>query len=151
MPQPGTLVDALGSFRFAVEINGITQAMFDECTGLEGKTEVFEYKEGGLNNHSHKLPGPVTFSNITLKWGMTEDSAMWDWYNRVITKKDKSAELRPVSIVQYNSTHVEVQRWNLTGAFPVKWTGPSFNAAQSNNAVNSMELAFGELTFVKRA
>jgi phage tail-like protein len=151
MPNPGRLLDAFGAFRFTVEVDGIAFAGFDECTGLEGKTEVFEYKEGGLNGYSHKLPGPVTYSNITLKWGQTYSSSMWDWYDRITSKKDKTAELKQVSIIQYNSLHIPVHRWNLSGAFPVKWQGPSFNASQSSVAINTMELAFGELVFVKIA
>lgn len=150
MPQPGNLKDPLALHRFAVEIDGITTGTFDECNGLEGKMETHEYKEGGLNGYSHKLPGPVTFTNITLKWGTTDSTALWDWFNRVISKKDKSGELKAVSIVQYNSMHNEVQRWNLAGAFPLRWAGPGFNAAQSNVTIEQLELAFGELTLVRR-
>ena len=150
MPTPGTLKDPLLLHRFAIEIDGITTGSFDECSGLEGKIETFEYKEGGLNGYSHKLPGPVTFTNITLKWGTTDSSVLWDWFNRVISKKDKSADLKSVSIVQYDSMHNEVQRWNLAKAFPLRWAGPGFNATQSTVTIEHLKIAFGELTFVKR-
>lgn len=137
------------SFRFAVEIDGITHAGFQECSAIEAKTDVYEYKEGGLNGYTHKLPGQTTYSNVTLKYGVTDSSAIWDWYSRIINKKDKTADKRQVSIVQYDSTHKEVLRWNLADAFPVKWTGPTFDTTNSNVDVATLELAFGDLTVVK--
>lgn len=143
-------VDTRLVHHFAVEITGIVHATFDECSGLEAKMEVEEYKEGGLNGYTHKLPGRVSFSNVTLKWGTQHSSELWDWYTNVVSKTDKSAELRSVSIIQFDQTRQEVRRWNLQKAFPVKWVGPSYNAANSQIGVETLELAYNDLTFVKR-
>jgi phage tail-like protein len=138
------------SHQFAVEITGIVHASFDECSGLEAKMEVEEYKEGGVNGYTHKLPGRVSFTNVTLKWGTQHSSALWDWYVDVVSKTDKTSELRSVSILQLDQTRQEVRRWNLQNAFPVKWVGPSYNAANSQIGVETLELAFNDLTFVSR-
>lgn len=150
MTQPGQASRPHASFRFAVEIAGMTQAIFNECSGLSAQTEVFEFKEGGLNGYSHKLPGRTTYSNITLKRGMTDSNTLWTWYQDVIAKKDKSAALKDISIIQYRDDYTEVYRWNLTGAFPVRWTGPGFTAGTSAEAVESFELAFGDVQMVKQ-
>ncbi|MCK6564035.1 MAG: phage tail protein, partial [Dehalococcoidia bacterium] len=63
---------------------------------------------------------------------------------RVMTKRDTSKEKLPVSIIQYDSMGREVRRWNLSRAYPVKWVGPTFNAAQSTMGIESLELAFAE-------
>ncbi len=141
---PGQVKDPYLGYRFAIEISGIEQASFNECTGLQVQTEVFEYKEGGLNTHTHKLPGRVSYSNITLKWGTAESGDLWDWYYRVITRRDTSKEKVPVSIIQYDAQGREVRRWNLSRAYPVKWVGPNFNAAQSAMGIESLELAYAE-------
>lgn len=150
MTQPGPRADNVLTTRFAVEITGVTQAEFRECSGLQAQTEVFEYKEGGWNGYTHKLPGRTSFSNITLKWGSSPSMALWEWYTRVSTKRDKSGELKSVSIIQFDTEGVEKHRWNLSDAYPVKWTGPNFNAGEAAVGIETLELAFSELTAVKR-
>ncbi len=150
MTQPGPRADNVLTARFAVEITGVTQAEFRECSGLQAQTEVFEYKEGGWNGYTHKLPGRTSFSNITLKWGSSPSMALWEWYTRVSTKRDKSGELKSVSIIQFDTEGVEKHRWNLSDAYPVKWTGPNFNAGEAAVGIETLELAFSELTAVKR-
>jgi phage tail-like protein len=145
--QPSTAKDSLLGHRFALEISGIEQASFQECTGLQIQTEVFEYKEGGLNSYSHRLPGRTTFSNVTLKWGSTDSPDLLDWYNALITAEKKADAKRHVSIIQYDGKPNEVRRWNLKFAYPVKWVGPSFNAATSALSIETLELAFSEFEF----
>ena len=45
-------------------------AGFSECSGLDASVEVFEYKEGGMNDSVHKFPTRASFGNITLKHGV---------------------------------------------------------------------------------
>ena len=66
--------------RFAIEVEGVLLAGFGELSGLQAQTEVFEYKEGGLNTYTHKLPTRTSYGNITLKWGATDSNDLWDWY-----------------------------------------------------------------------
>jgi phage tail-like protein len=139
--------DALLGHRFALEIAGIEQASFQECTGLQIQTEVFEYKEGGLNSYSHRLPGRTTYTNVTLKWGSTDSPDLLDWYNSLIAAEKKADEKRHVSIIQYDEKPSEMRRWNLKFAYPVKWVGPSFNAATSALSIETLELAFSEFEF----
>ena len=50
-----------------MEIEGIQQARFMECTGRGSQVEVVEYREGGDNATLRKLPGRVSYPDITLK------------------------------------------------------------------------------------
>lgn len=124
--------------RFFVEIGGIQHAGFTECSGLQVETEVFEYSEGGQNEFVHKLPGRSSFSNITLKWGMTDSNELWEWYQAVIRGQ---VERKDLSVVQYDSEMNEKWRWNLAAAFPVKWIGPAFNAGKAGVSIETLELA----------
>lgn len=142
MPQPGSIVDPALGFQFAVEIDGIQAAQFLECSGFEVKTDVYEYKEGGMNGYTHRLPGRSTLGNITLKRGLSEGAQLYDWYQRVITKTDKSAELKNVSIIQYGLDHAELLRFNLTKAFPVKWSLNGYNSSTNEAMIETFELAF---------
>src|SRR5260370_4035739 len=77
-----TLIDSsnvLGTL-IRVALNYVV-AGFSECTGLDATLEVMEYKEGGVNDHVHKLPTRASHSNITLKRGILflEDD-LWKWH-----------------------------------------------------------------------
>ena len=123
---------------FFVEIDGVDHGGFTECTGLNVETEVTDYPEGGNNGFIHKLAGRTKFSNVTLKWGVTDSADLWDWYQAVSRGQIKRKD---VSVVLYNSLQEEVRRWNLRDAFPVKWAGPAFNATAPAVAIETLELA----------
>ena len=138
--------DPWNSYRFAVEIQGVQEAEFLECTGLQVEVKVEPYEEGGLNGFTHKIPGRRSFSNITLKRGLTSSSLLVDWLDRVATKAAKGSELRNVSILLLDNTGTVIRRYNMTGAFPVKWTGPSLNTTNSMGLVETLEIAFQEMS-----
>ena len=143
-------IDPTTTFNFGLEIGNVVIAAFTEVTGIAATVDVFEYKEGGLNEHTHKFPGRTSFANVTLKWGMTNSLDLWDWYMETLrwtSSASGSNPRRDVSIVSFASGQggpgrQASGRWNLVGAFPVKWTGPSWNTAQSNIAIESLEIAF---------
>ena len=70
------LEDPLGAYVFALEINGMEVAHFNEVSGLKSSTEIYTIKEGGMNHAVHKLPGQSTWDNIVLKYGVTSDMSM---------------------------------------------------------------------------
>ncbi|MGH2631815.1 MAG: phage tail protein [Tepidiformaceae bacterium] len=137
------------SFRFSVEIDGIEQARFMECSPPKVTTDVFPYSEGGLNDYEHKLPGATKLSNFTLKRGLTDSSDLWDWYNRFLTKTDRSSELKHVSIIQYDGTGAQVYKWDLENAFPMRWEGPTLNTGNSSLSFETIEIAFAGMSTVK--
>jgi phage tail-like protein len=136
--QTAKRVDPLATLRFHVEIQGIEEAAFSECSGLQAETEVFPYEEGGLNSTVHQLPVRTKFSNVTLKRGIANSNELWDWYYKVITG---SVERKNVSLVLYSSDYSEVMRWNLANVFPVKWVGPNLVSSDNSVAVETLELA----------
>ncbi len=62
--------DPYKGFRFRVEIHGIQQAGFTECSSVGSHIEVVEYREGGDVASVRKLTGKVSYPDITLKWGI---------------------------------------------------------------------------------
>ena len=131
--------DYYASNCFWVELDGVIQAYFQECTGLSVSTETYKVKEGGLNTHVHHLPDRSNFSNITLKTGYTISDALWTWYKNTAlgTVQKKNA-----TIILYDSVGTVTKRWQLTGAYPVKWTGPSLIAKSSDAMTESIELVY---------
>ncbi|HEX8852105.1 MAG TPA: phage tail protein, partial [Pyrinomonadaceae bacterium] len=115
---------------------------FQECSGLDTSTDVVDYREGTDPNHKRKLTGLNTFSNVTLKWGITDSDELWKWRQTVV---DGRAERKNGSIVLLDEAGNEKVRWNFLNAWPTKWTGPSFNATDNSVAVETLELALEEL------
>lgn len=136
-------VDPYRGFNFLVEMDGITQAGFQECGGLDASTDPVDYREGNFENHVHKLPGLNKYSAITLKRGITDSDELWKWRKTVI---DGKAERKNGSIVLLDEAGVEKLRWNFSNAWPSKWTGPAFNATGNAVAVESLELTHEMVT-----
>lgn len=125
-------------YNFFVEIDGIQRAGFRECSGLDTAQDPIEYREGNDALTVHKLPGLVKYSNISLKWGTTDDAALWDWRKKVM---DASIERKNGSIVLMNDAGEEKARWNFVEGWPTKWTGPSFNATGNEVAIETLEIS----------
>ena len=126
------------SFRFLVEIQGLIVGGFSEVSGLQANTEVEEIKEGGVNDYVHKLPKITEYPNITLKRGITDLDALWNWHQDVVNGK---VERKTVFIILLDSERNEKWRWSFEHAYPVKWTGPDLKADGSTVGVETLELA----------
>ncbi|MFD0674108.1 phage tail protein [Cohnella sp. GCM10027633] len=127
----------IGAYRFAVELDGMLVAGFSEVIGLESQTEFEEYREGGVNGYVHRLPKGVRTPPIVLRRGISSSQELWSWYDSAsqgrVTRKSGS-------IILYKQDGTELLRWNFFEAYPVKWSGPSLNAAASDVAVEAVEL-----------
>ena len=138
----GTRVDPYKGFNFLVEIDGITQAGFQEASGLDSSTGSIDYREGTDPNHVRKLTGLNTFSAVSLKAGITDSDELWKWRQ---TAAEGRAQRRNGSIVLLDETGAEKLRWNFLNGWPSKWTGPSFNATSAAVAIESLEITHEEL------
>ncbi len=134
-PQP---VSPFLTFNFAVEIEGLLVGGFSEVDGLQSEVQVEEYREGGVNGFVHQLPGPTSYANLVLRRGLTGISTLWNWYDSVARGV---ISRRNGTIVLLDGRHTPVMWWNFRRALPVRWTGPSLNAAGDEVGVESIELA----------
>jgi phage tail-like protein len=133
-----TRQDPYRSYNFLVEIDGITRAGFQECSGLDSTQEPIEYREGNEGLTVRKLPGLNTFSNIVLKWGIADDTELWEWRQQVTEGK---IQHKNGSIVLLDDVGEEKARWNFREGWPTKWTGATFNATGTEVAVETLEIA----------
>ena len=143
------MVDPFATFKFHLEVGGITQAAFTDCSGLEMSTEVFEYQEGGLNEYVHKIPGRTKVSNVTLKRGFATSNELFEWYKEMEGKllEGKRFDFQQVTIILYSSADQnELVRWTLDKAFPIKWVGPAFKTDEAAIAVETLEFAHHGIT-----
>jgi phage tail-like protein len=141
--QPGTWTDPYRSYNFKLEIMGVTEGHFTECTGLGVKVEAISYREGGMSQAVHRLPGRVEYSDITLRYGLTTSRELWDW---LLSAVQGNVQRKNVSIVMLGSDGVqEVIRWNLINAWLSEWRGASLEALGNEVAIESLTLVYETL------
>lgn len=125
---------------------------FSDCTGMQMEQELYPYKEGGLIDYVHKKPGRADFGNITLKWGMGFNNSLWDWlhsnarhlaYGTVAPKRKDGTiiSLPYAGLADPLKIALGTQVWYFRKGVPVRWSGPQFNAATSQSAIESLEIA----------
>jgi phage tail-like protein len=131
-------LDPYMSFKFRVEIQGITVAGFSEVTGLQFETETETVEEGGVNDFVHILPKRTKRQNIILKHGITEKHDLWDWYQNVVKGK---FERKNGSIILQGVDGKDTNwHWDFFRAYPVKWTGPELRGDSNTIAFETIEL-----------
>ena len=130
--------DPYRGYRFRIELDGVERGAFQECSGLDFSQDPIEYREGPDPLYPRKLPGLTKYSNITLKWGITQDEELWDWRDQAL----KGAIVRKNgSIILVDDEGNDKTRWNFEAGWPAKWTGPTFNATANEVAVETLEIA----------
>ncbi|MBE2200882.1 MAG: phage tail protein [Anaerolinea sp.] len=134
----GDINDPFGNYNFLVEIDGITRAAFQEVSGFDSTIDVIEHREGGENTTLRKLPGMTKYSNLTLKWGITDDMDLYTWHRQIVRGQ---IERRNGSIVLLDRAGQETARWNFFRAWPTKYDGPDLNAEGNDVAIETLELA----------
>jgi phage tail-like protein len=126
------------TFRVLVELDGVEEAAFTDCTGLVVETDVEERREGGQNYFTHRFPRGTKYGNLVLKRGLADSDLLWRWHQQVVTGQ---IDPKNISIVLTDEQGNEAWRWNVERAFPVKWSGPDFKADGSAVAIEALELA----------
>ena len=131
-------VDPFKNFRFLVEIDGITQAGFSDCSGFGSNVEVVEYREGGDTATVRKLPGKISYPDITLKWGITNSRELYDWHLAAVNGQ---IERKNGSIILQDDLGTEQVRWNFFSAWPSKYAAPEMNAKGNDVAIDSLTVS----------
>ncbi len=137
MPETGARTDPYTAFNFLVEVDGVTQAGFAECSGLTNETDPIDYRTGDTDTFVTKLPGLRKFPMIVLKRGFTDSKELWDWRKKVIEGR---TERQTGTIILLNEAREEALRFNFTAGWPSKWEGPTFNAKTNEVAIETLEI-----------
>ena len=121
-------------------MNTKSLALSSSISPFDSSIDITEHREGGENTTMRKLPAMTKYSNITLKWGTTDDRELYDWHRQWVTG-DPAATRKNGSVVLLDRQGQEKVRWNFFNAWPAKWTGPSFNAEGNDVSIETLELA----------
>lgn len=129
--------DPYMTFRFLVEVNHVQRGGFSRVKGLAREIKTDAYREGGVNDHEHRLATLTTFGNIVLERGLVDDY-LWQWQEAAVEGR---IERRDLTITVRGRDGEPDWRWLVSGAFPVKWSGTDLDAGSAQVLVESVELA----------
>ena len=134
-----TLVDSASSLSTVLApLDVVPVGGFSECSGLELSLDIEEYKEGGNNGTVLRFPTRVKWSNLRLKCGIALSDDLWQWHYGFV---QGSVARRDGVVTLQDEQQNPVKMWSFTRGLPVKWTGPSLNAMQSQVAFEEIEIA----------
>lgn len=145
------LEDPLSLHHFGLEVAGIQVALFSECGQFIQEVGKIEYYAAGHKGdiYYQAVPGNVKFSNVTMKRGITSSNALWKWHQDVLDGKIADAR-KTVTITGYSQDNKEVLNVVLHRAWPVKYTGPNWNAqTPATAALEQVDIAYEGVTRLK--
>lgn len=140
------------AFNFSVEINRgqdggpLAAAEFSECDGLEMTMDVKTIREGGANDRAIRVSGPVNYSNLTLKRGMTSNHDLWKWFADSAADPRLRADAEVVLLGDDGSS--EKARFQLSRCLPIKIKAPALIAKDGAVAIEEMQISYETLKFV---
>lgn len=131
--------DPYRNFRFRVEIDGIDQGGFREVTVADSTQDPIEYREGTELPTVRKIPGMIKYGNVTLKWGITDSMALYEWRKAIEEGKTKENR-KNMAVVLMDEEGNEKSRWNFSNAWPSKYDPADLNATANEIAIETLEV-----------
>lgn len=119
---------------------------FQEISGLGSEFESIEYREGNLRSDvPAQFIGREMLSDVTLKRGMSDNSYLWDWRERVISEGDEAKQ--DIEIILANKEGEAVCKWTVKRCWPKSIEVDPMNAQSSDVLIETVVLAVEGLDF----
>jgi phage tail-like protein len=135
------------SFYFRVHF-GISKhkddVRFQSVSGLTVEYDMEEFKEGGENRFTHKLPVRTKYSDLVLKRGMLTDSEVSKWCLRAF--RDRAFEPADITVTLMNEKSEPLKVWKVAHAVPRKWQVSDLNAMENAVVIETLELSYRYFT-----
>lgn len=124
-------------------INPVCHAAFAECDGLEMSIEPKMIRSGGDNRRQEHFIGPTSYSQLTLKRGMTANLELWNWF--LATTQPGRVSTAQGQVTLWDADGTPRITFVLENCLPVKMRGPSLNAKDGQVAIEEMQLVYASL------
>lgn len=131
--------DPLQSFMFKVSIPGLpTGVGFQKVGGLSREVEVVEYLEN-MYDHTHKLPGRETVSDVTFERGMYADDYLQGIYEKVFNNNT----VRNTVVIQVCDRFGKIRReFKCAEAWFSKYECADLDATSSDVIIETLTMTF---------
>ena len=143
--------DPYGAFNYKVTITPKSgdeiRGAFSDVTGLSTEVTYAEYREGtDAGNHTRRVPTTYKVGDITLKRGLIGSLDLYKWID-LVRKGDQSARATVLIELKNESATETIASWQLSGARPSKWTGPTLGAKSTEVAMEELTLVCEDMQF----
>jgi phage tail-like protein len=139
--------DALSTFRFGVQLGGVTVESVQSVSGLSMEQNVVEVKQTTDRGELviRKQPGGRLAGEITLTRGLDKSDALSAWLKKTMEDGNVGSARENITIEMMDSEGKTVRRYNLTDAWVSKWEGPELSAGDGNAATENVTITFDEV------
>ena len=138
--QP-SVQSSFGPFTLKVEIEGVTQGVFQSVEGLVSESEVLSGEEYGA---PALLPGPSQGSRLILRRPYDPTlSGLWRWRQSVI---DGDTQKRDGHIFIFDAGGKLAAHWVFHKGWPSRWEVPKLEGGVPNAAEEVVEIVHTGLT-----
>jgi phage tail-like protein len=139
-------------FYYKVEFTNISnnvgkdknEVRFQSVSGLSVEYDMEEYKEGGENRFTHKLPVRTKYADLVLKRGMLVNSKVIKWCRDAF--ENRMFQPAIIDIILMNEKSEPLQTWNVVNAIPKKWVVSDFNSGENSIVIETLELSYRYFT-----
>ena len=135
------VVDSALLCHFVVEIDGLIDTGFKQVQGLE---ESLSHRSISENNVPVEIqvPDGIVLPDVTLRKGLVFSDQLYEWYAECRDWLPGQPDYRKsISVVQLKFVQgipVEVDRWNLYGAWVKAYRAPAFHSQQDKISVTEV-------------
>lgn len=147
MASLGTSKSFYKRHKFLIEIDGIGSAAFQRMSSLAQEVAEVVYFEGG-SIVADKTPGRLTFPNLTLERGATDDLDLFNWMREVAIGSSNqglpdSLYKRNGDLVQLNRDNTTRRRWSFFNSWPRRFEAANgWDNEVDENAIELVELVY---------
>ncbi len=117
---------------------------FQSVSGLSVEYDMEEYKEGGENRFTHKLPVRTKYADMVLKRGMLTDSRVMQWCFNAF--RDREFEPSDVTVILMNEQSEPLRTWKIANAIPKKWLVSDLSATDNAIVIETLEMSYRYFT-----
>jgi phage tail-like protein len=117
---------------------------FQTVSGLSVEFDMEEYKEGGENRFTHKLPVRTKYADMVLKRGMLTGSEVIQWFFSAF--RDREFKPSDVNVILMNEQGEPLKTWKVAHAIPKKWLVSDLNANDNAVLIETLELSYRYFT-----
>lgn len=139
----GSITNGLSSpirgFRFTANFEGLGTTSFKSVEGFSSEVEPVDYREGGFGYLTkRKLPGLVTYGEITLSKGLYSNPLLYNFFNDFL----EGSNFTPVNavITVFNNAGEPTASWSVINAWPSSYSSTGLSAEDSAILVEELKL-----------
>lgn len=126
--------------RFVVTVGNLGLVSFKSVDGFNIETSPVEYREGAFGTlAARKLPGLVTYGEITLTKGIYQNRALYNYFMGYIS--GSVTAVQQMTIEAYDNADTVAAKWNVKNVWPYHYDSTGLNADSPDILVETVTFA----------